>query len=143
MGFQLPPVESVLYVGAGYAGAAALESILTTGDTPIIPLTVTSTTMGKYAVRVGLVVAISYAAKMVLGREKAKMVAIGGGSYVLLKAVQEFAPGVIPGMNAYRPMAAYRQLAAPQNAAGPVRQVFGQQVRSLAPASTQSRFKRF
>jgi hypothetical protein len=58
----------------------------------ILPVSITSTAIGKYAVRVGSVLALSYVARMVIGRSQANMVAIGGGAYVLTTAIGEFAP---------------------------------------------------
>lgn len=146
LGFQVPALQPVLYAGAGFAGSIALESVLTSGTTPIIPVTITGTTLGKYAVRVGCVVATAYLAKMMLGGEKAKMVGIGGGVYVLTSAIKEFAPGIVPGMAAYRPlngMGTYRGL----NAARVV--PFGRngsaqvtaQLSSVAPSS--ARYSRY
>lgn len=112
-GVQIPSLQPVLYAGAGFAGTVALENVLTAGDTPLIPTTITGTSLGKYAVRIGCAIATSFLAKMALGSEKAKMVGLGGGVYVLTSAVREFMPGTIPGMSGYTGLAgmrAYRQM---------------------------------
>lgn len=117
MGMQIPALEPVLYAGAGYIGAHALEYFLTTPGTnadgttsaALIPSTITGSTIGKYAVRVGCVLATAYLAKMALGSEKAKNVGIGGGVYVLTSAAKEFAPvSLAPYMASYRPLAGAR-----------------------------------
>jgi len=112
LGIKTPPLQAVLYTGAGFAGAVALESVLTSGTTPIIPVSITGTTLGKYAVRVGCVIAEAFLASKIFGGDKAKMVGIGGGVYVITSAISEFAPGVVPGLSGYRPMASYKPMAA-------------------------------
>ena len=103
-GLALPNVTKVIYAGAGYVGTPIVEGFLS----PYLPASITTNTFGKYAVRIGSVVGLTFLAKAVLGREAATYVGIGGGSYVLISAVREFAPGVIPGLSAYtRPLAAY------------------------------------
>lgn len=121
---MVPALQPVLYASAGYVGAHALEYFLTTPGTnadgtvsqPLIPTTITGSPIGKYAVRIGCVIATTYLAKLALGGEKAKSVGIGGGVYVLTSAAKEFMPSsVSPYLAAYRPVARlgqYRPLAA-------------------------------
>lgn len=148
-GFELPPLMTVAYVGGGYAGTVAIEHFLTVGTTnsdgttsaPIIPTSITGNTAGKYAVRVGLVIGLTYLAKMMLGKEKAKYVGIGGGTYVLVSAVKEFFPSVVPGLSAYRmpQMGAYRSMSAyrtPQLGNGNVAP-FGRTVSAMAQARNE------
>ncbi len=97
MGFTLPPLQSVAYAAAGFVGTPMLEGFLSR----FIPVEVTANTLGKYAVRIGSVLGLTYLAKTVLGRSQAQMVGIGGGAYVLVSAIREFAPTMIPGMSAY------------------------------------------
>ncbi len=99
MGVSLPPLQAVLYAGIGFVGTPLLESYIN----PYLPLSITSNTLGKYAVRIGSVLGLTWLAKAVFGPQQARMVGIGGGAYVLVTAVKEFAPGVIPGLSAYVP----------------------------------------
>lgn len=99
MGFSLPPLQSVLYAGVGFAGTPIAEGFLS----GFLPAAITQNTIGRYAVKIGTVIGLTYAAKAIVGREAAKMVGIGGGAYLLISAVKEFAPGVIPGLGAYVP----------------------------------------
>lgn len=104
MGFQVPSIRPVLEVSAGYMGTGALENILTTaadGSTPIIPTTITGNAIGKYAVRIGCAIAVTYLAK--LAKLNSQNVGAGAGAYVAISAVKEFAPGWVPGLNAYTP----------------------------------------
>lgn len=95
--FKLPPLQSVLYVGAGLIGTPIAEGFVGSW----LPVSITGSTIGKYAVRIATVLGLSFLASKTLGREPAKMVAIGGGAYVLTTAIKEFAPGFIPGLAAY------------------------------------------
>lgn len=99
LGISLPPLQSVLYVGVGFVGVPMVEGFLSR----FLPINLTGSTIGKYATRVASVLGLSFLTKMVLGAGEAKMVAIGGGAYVLTTAVTEFAPGLIPAtsLNAY------------------------------------------
>jgi len=97
MGFSLPPLQSVLYAGVGFVGVPITEGFLNQW----LPLSITSSTLGKYAVRIGSVLGLTWLGKLVLGKQAATMIGIGGGAYVLVTAVKEFAPGIIPGLAAY------------------------------------------
>jgi hypothetical protein len=101
MGFELPALNSVLYVGVGLLGTPAAESFIT----GFLPTSITASTIGKYAVKLGTVLGLTFIVKAIMGREQAKMVGIGGGGYILLSAFKDFAPASIkayvPGMGAY------------------------------------------
>lgn len=93
----LPTIQSVVYAGVGFVGTPIVEGMLSA----YLPLSITANTFGKYAVRIGTVLGLTWAAKMVVGKKAAQMVGLGGGVYVAVTAVKEFAPGLIPGMSAY------------------------------------------
>lgn len=101
LGISLPPMQSVIYAGVGFVGVPMMEGFLMR----FLPVSLTASPIGKYAARIGSVLGLAYLTKMVIGAQESKMVAIGGGAYVLTSAITEFAPGLIPagGMNAYRP----------------------------------------
>jgi len=103
LGISLPPLQSVLYVGVGFVGVPMVEGFLSR----FLPISLTGSTIGKYATRIAAVLGLGFITKMVLGSSEAKMVAIGGGAYVLTTAVTEFAPGLIPATSA--PLQAYRR----------------------------------
>lgn len=104
--FGFPPLQSVLYAGAGLIGTPMLEARLI----GFLPASITGNALGKYGVRIATVLALSFVASKTLGREQAKMVALGGGAYVLASAAREFA-----GVGAYTAnLSAYtKQLSAP------------------------------
>lgn len=96
-GFQLPSVMDAVYGGIGFIAVPMIEGVLSS-----FAPSITASALGRWAVRVGSVAAETYLAKMILGNRAATTVAIGGGSYVLVSALKEFAPGMIPGLSAYR-----------------------------------------
>lgn len=97
MGFKLPPLQQVLYAGVGFVAVPVTEGFVN----QFLPVSITGTTLGKYAVRIASVIGLTWLGKAVFGKNAATMIGIGGGAYVLVSAVKEFAPGVIPGLSAY------------------------------------------
>lgn len=94
---SFPPLKQILFAGVGFAGTPVVEGFVN----QYVPASITGNTLGKYAVKIGSAILLAFAVKKVVGPEEGKMVAIGGGAYVLTSAVAEFAPGVIPGLSAY------------------------------------------
>jgi hypothetical protein len=97
MGFQLPPLMPVVYAGAGFVTAPAVEGFLA----GFLPTEITSSTIGKYVVRLGSVIGGTWLVRRFLGQNAATYYGIGGGAYILTSAIKEFMPGVIPGLGAY------------------------------------------
>jgi hypothetical protein len=125
--FGLPPLQSVLYVGVGAVGTPVAETFIN----GFLPLSITSSVLGKYAVRIGTLLGLTLLAKSLLGKDRAKLVAIGGGVYVLTSAIKEFAPGIIPGLSAYVPPPGLRAYVG----AGPM--VTGRQMRGMGFAPSR------
>lgn len=105
LGIQLPPLETVMYTGLGIIGTPMVEGFASR----FLPVELTSNVVGRYALKVGSVLGLTWLTNTLLGSNEAKAVGAGGGAYVLVTALREFAPGVV-GMGAYRPMAAYSQM---------------------------------
>lgn len=97
MGISLPPMQSVLFAGVGLIAPPMLEGFIT----QFIPASITSSTFGKYGVRIAAVLGLSMLTKKVIGQSEGNMVAIGGGAYILTTAIKEFMPNLIPGMSGY------------------------------------------
>jgi hypothetical protein len=96
LGIELPPLNQVLYAGAGFLAPPMVEGYIN----KFLPVEVTSSTIGRYAVKIASVLGLSFLAKKAIGASEARMVAIGGASYVLVSAVNEFMPSLT--MSAYR-----------------------------------------
>jgi hypothetical protein len=144
LGLKLPPLQSAAYAAAGFVGTPMLEGFLSR----FIPIEVTANTLGKYAVRIGSVLGLTYLAKMVLGRSQANMVGIGGGAYVLVSAIREFAPTMLPGMSAYVTAGPSLSAYVPRSGlsgmgASPFGNGFSTAGVARSRAATPSRFRRF
>jgi hypothetical protein len=96
MGINLPPLTQVLYAGAGFIAPPMVEGFINR----FLPTEVKSNTFGRYGVKIASVLGLTFLAKQVLGANEARMVAVGGGAYVLTSAVNEFMPQLT--MSAYR-----------------------------------------
>jgi hypothetical protein len=105
LGINLPPLETILYTGVGIIGTPMVEGFASR----FLPAELTTSTVGRYALKVAAVLGLTWGAKTLLGVNEAKAIAAGGGAYVLVTAMREFFPGVV-GMSAYAPMSAYSQM---------------------------------
>lgn len=102
-GVSLPPLSNVIYGGIGFAAPPMVEGFLSR----FLPAELSASTLGKYAIRIGSVLGLGWAARQFIGVRESNSVMIGGTIYVAVSAVQEFAPGMLPGMGAYVPLGAY------------------------------------
>jgi len=108
LGINLPPLETVLYTGVGVIGTPMVEGFASR----FLPVELSSNVVGRYALKVASVLGLTWLTNTLLGSNEAKAVGAGGGAYVLVTALREFAPGVV-GMSSYMPMGAYtRQMGA-------------------------------
>jgi hypothetical protein len=89
LGFDRHTMNTLLYTGGGLLGTPYLEAFL---NKSVVPLTVSATAIGRYAVKVGSALGLYFVAQKTLGREAAKQVFVGGMLYVLVGALQEFMP---------------------------------------------------
>jgi len=90
LGVELPPLNQVLYAGAGFIATPMVEGFINR----YLPVSVTSNPIGRYAVKIVSVIGLSFLAKKAIGVSEARMVAVGGGAYVLTSAVNEFMPSL-------------------------------------------------
>jgi hypothetical protein len=97
MGYQIPPIKTVAYAAAGFMGTPMLESFIN----KYLPTSITSSAIGRYGVKIASVLALGYLAKTVIGREEAKVIVIGGSTYVLVSAINEFLVPKITGVGSY------------------------------------------
>lgn len=121
LGVALPPLNMIAWGAGGFIATPMLErtinSFLTSSTSTS---SITTSALGRYAVKLGSALILTYLTKAVLGNKEAFPVAMGGALYVVVSAVNEFAPqltgatttatsayrsGMITnpgGMNAYR-----------------------------------------
>ena len=102
LGVTLPPVQMIAWGGAGFLAPPMVEGFINR----FMPVEVTASTLGRYAVKIGSVLGLTWLTKTVLSNKEAFPVALGGSLYVLVSAVNEFMPQLIPttteGTAAYR-----------------------------------------
>lgn len=84
------------------AGAVILSPMLEKHLMPMLPATVSGTTYGRWAVKLGAALGVWYGAKAAFGRRSADVVAIALGSSIIADAIQEFMPTL--GLSAYTPV---------------------------------------
>ena len=92
LGLTFPPVEAVAFGALGYLATPMVEGFIN----GVLPVSITTTTIGKYATRIASVLGLTWLAKMAGLRGRAAMIGIGGGMYVATSALKEFASGMIP-----------------------------------------------
>lgn len=89
MGISLPPMKKVAFAGIGFLGTPMLENAIAT----YIPASFMTSTVGKYAVRVGAAMLLAFGIRKFVGKEEGDMALIGGGVNILATAAVEFLPG--------------------------------------------------
>jgi hypothetical protein len=157
----IPPVKSVLFAGLGFAGPSLVSGFLISTFPSIMQQTTNLGVAGKYIVKIGSILGLSWLTRRFVGSNEAHMVMIGGGANIALSLVNDFAPGMLPanplgmylptifptmqqqaGMRSYVPLrglAAGRPLTSA--AAFPTYSAVGRQ--SPAYGGVAARFKRF
>jgi len=104
LGVALPPINMIAWGAGGFLGTPMAESYINR----FLPAEVTSSVLGRYAVKIGTVLGLTYLVKHVLSAKEAFPVALGGSLYVVVSAVNEFAPQLTqvpapaPAVSAYR-----------------------------------------
>lgn len=88
LGVALPPLNMIAWGAGGFIATPMLERTLNS----FLPTSVTGSTLGRYAVKIGSALALTFLTKTVLGNKEAFPVAMGGSLYVVVSAVNEFAP---------------------------------------------------
>jgi hypothetical protein len=123
----MPHVKSVVFAGIGFAGPSLVSGFLTSTFPTVMQSTTNLGIAGKYLVKIGSILGLSWLTRRFVGKNEAHMVMIGGGANIALSLVQDFAPGILPanplgmylptvfppagargGMNAYVPLRGMR-----------------------------------
>lgn len=104
LGVALPPINMIAWGAGGFIGVPMAEGYLAR----FLPAEITTSVLGRYAVKIGTVLGLTYLVKHVLGAKEAFPVALGGSLYVVTSAINEFvpqltqAPAPAPAVSAYR-----------------------------------------
>lgn len=113
LGVALPPIGMIAWGAGGFIGVPMAEGYVNR----FLPAEVTTSVLGRYAVKIGITLGLTYLVKHVLSAKEAFPVALGGSLYVVTSAINEFvpqltqAPAPAPAVQAYRTgmIKAYRQ----------------------------------
>ncbi len=108
-------MNELLFAGVGFVAPPAIEGFAK----GFLPASITSTPLGRYALKAGTVAVLSLGASKFIGREAGKYVAIGGATYIIASLVIDFMPTLFTGFGSYmnpgqtfQPMGARRALGA-------------------------------
>ena len=103
-GFRIPPINQILFAGVGFIAPPMVEGFIA-GYLPASMQPSPDNKVATYAIRIASVVGLTLAVGKFVGREEARMVAIGGSVYVASSAIKDFAPTIAAqiGLNAYVP----------------------------------------
>jgi hypothetical protein len=94
LGIELPPINKVLFAGVGFVAPPMVEGLIADFLPAEFSATLQGSTIGKYALRIAAVLAVSFGVKKFIGKSEGDMALIGGGVYVASTAAMEFLPGV-------------------------------------------------
>lgn len=104
LGVTLPPITMIAWGAGGFIAPPMVEGFVN----KFLPAEVTTSVLGRYAVKIASVLGLTYLVKTVLSAKEAFPVALGGSLYVVVSAVNEFAPQLTmapapaPAVSAYR-----------------------------------------
>lgn len=107
LGVTLPPITMIAWGAGGFIAPPMVEGFVN----KFLPAEVTASVLGRYAVKIGAVLGLTFLVKNVISSKEAFPVALGGAMYVVVSAINEFAPQLtmLPGANApTAPVKAYR-----------------------------------
>jgi hypothetical protein len=94
MGINL---KDAAFAGGGFLAPPFIEGFAL----PYLP-TMLQTGIGRYALKIGIVLGLAYAGGKFISGEAGKMIGIGGGVYILANAVVDLAPTLFPGFSGPR-----------------------------------------
>lgn len=100
-GMALPPMKPAIGAAVGFLAPGMIETYVL----PMLP-SFFQTGVGRWVLRIGVVMAVGAIAHS-FDPAMATAVLIGGGVYLLTRALAEFLPGTIPGLSSYYPGVRY------------------------------------
>jgi len=92
LGFNLPPLDAVLFTGAGLILPPIVASYLT----PMLPDSIRSSKLGYYGVKAASVLVPSMLVRKFVSRRAGNYLLIGGFASFAIDLVREFMPSLIP-----------------------------------------------
>lgn len=95
-GFDVPPIKTVIFAGVGFAGPSLVQGFVTQMAPSIVQQVQSFGVPGKYILKVGLILGLTWATRRFVGSSEAHAVLVGGGLNVAMSLVHDFAPGFLP-----------------------------------------------
>lgn len=91
LGVTLPPINMIAWGAGGFILPPMVEGFANR----FLPAEVTTSVLGRYAVKIGSVLGLTWLAKTVMSNKEAFPVALGGSLYVVVSAINEFIPQIV------------------------------------------------
>ena len=92
----MPPIKTIVFAGIGFAAPSFVSGFLTSNFPTIMQQTTSLGVAGKYIVKIGSVLGLSWLAKKFVGQSEGQAVMIGGGANIAISLINDFAPGILP-----------------------------------------------
>lgn len=93
-GLNTPTLTTMAYTSIGVIGTPVVEGFAA----QVIPMPADPmfNKLARYAVKIGSAVAVGFLVRQIFGRDAGKAALVGGGAYILVDAIREFMPGMLP-----------------------------------------------
>jgi hypothetical protein len=97
MGIPVPALEPLGGAVLGFIVPPVIQNFIA----PYIPVSISGSTLGRYAIRTASVILPAMLVRKLVNQRVGNYMIIAGVAKIVVDAVSEFAPGVIPGMSGY------------------------------------------
>jgi hypothetical protein len=91
-----PSVKSIVFAGVGFAGPSLVSGFLSSTFPTVMQSTTNLGVAGKYLVKIGSILGLSWLTRRFVGSSEAQMVMVGGGANIAISLINDFAPGFLP-----------------------------------------------
>lgn len=106
LGFTFPSIQTIAWTGAGFLAPSFAEGMARR----YLPTELYSTALGRYIVKIGSVLGISWLAGQFAGSEARNKVMLGGSVYIVANLVADYVPQLTAGTSAPAPSGASRYM---------------------------------
>ena len=90
-------IREIAFAGVGFIAPPAIEGFVSA----YIPTSITSTAIGRYAVKGAIVAGVSMVGGKFISRDAGKMMAIGGVTYLVANLLVDYVPQIFAGFQGY------------------------------------------
>lgn len=96
LGIEMPEVKTILFAGVGFVGPSFVTAQLNSFVPSLVSQVQSMGVAGKYILKIGSVIGLTYLVKRFVGSREGSYVAMGGALNVGMSLVNDFAPGILP-----------------------------------------------